>query len=144
MTSHLGCLGRLAGANSQLLYIEKNGCAWLSNITKWCRNQWSKEAKVNMGRVLHLSSKHWIILQWRHLIDITPLETALHLDHSKLNEPFSRKEVEAAILNQKAPGHNEIGASFIKNSICIPFLQTLFNTCLRLGETPLAWGKSYH
>ena len=26
--------------------------------------------------------------------------------------------------------------------MCIPSLQTLFNTCLRLGETPLTWGKA--
>ena len=46
-------------------------------------------------------------------IDITPLETALHLDQTELNEPFSREEVEAAIqanINKKAPGHDEIGS----------------------------------
>ena len=59
---------------------------------------------------------------------------------------FSREEVEAAIqanIKKKGPGHDEIGASFIKNSIIMHlFLQTLFNTCLRLGETPLTWGKA--
>ena len=76
---------------------------------------------------------------------ITPLELPLDISHADLNDPFTLEEVEAAIkanVNNKAPGHDGIKAGFIKNRLCISFLQNLFNTCLRLGETPAAWGKA--
>ena len=66
-------------------------------------------------------------------------------DCSFLNEDITLEEVENALKHtnsHKAPGVDEIKASFLKNGSCLTFLHAFYQKCLKLGQIPAQWLKS--
>ena len=66
-------------------------------------------------------------------------------DCSYLSDEIALLEVKQALNHMnsnKAPGVDEIKASFLKNEICLKFLHTFYNSCLRIGKIPMQWLKS--
>ena len=61
-------------------------------------------------------------------------------DCSYLSDEITLLEVKQALNHMnsnKAPGVDEIKASFLKNETCLKFLHTFYNSCLRIGKIPM-------